>query len=242
MRRRGCFQGMPMALADRMAYPVHGDGRRPGGPGERDADVLDERDRAVCRGGGRAVGGRRLGGSGLAGSVVGSEPRPSGDRGSQSERWVGRWWERWTRRAASSSCGGLEPETPYTFRLRFESTDGCCAPGSASAQVSAPEYSEEFSVTTGAYTGPCRSGGKYLCLRSGRFELRADWTNPDQPGDFGAGTAVPVDISDESGLFWFFESGEHRVGDEGAGRQPIERSLLDVLRRAVGRGVLADVA
>ena len=97
---------------------------------------------------------------------------------------------------------GLEPETPYTFRLRFEPTPGV-AGRSVSAQAS-PEYSEEFSVTTGSYTGPCRSGGKYLCLRSGRFELRADWANPYQAGEFGTGTAVPVDISDESGLFWFF--------------------------------------
>lgn len=98
---------------------------------------------------------------------------------------------------------GLEPETPYTFRLRFESPDRAAA-RSASTQTSS-EYSEEFSVTTGSYTGPCRSGGKYLCLRDGRFELRAHWTNPDRAGDFGFGTAVPVDISDESGLFWFFE-------------------------------------
>ena len=97
---------------------------------------------------------------------------------------------------------GLEPDTPYTFRLRFESSDGV-AGRSASAQT-APEYSEEFSVTTGSYTGRCRQGGRYLCLRGGRFELRADWTNPDRAGDFGTGTAVPVDISDESGLFWFF--------------------------------------
>ena len=97
---------------------------------------------------------------------------------------------------------GLEPETPHTFRLRYESTPGVAA-RAASVQAST-EYSEEFSVTTGSYTGPCRSGGRYLCLRDGRFELRADWTNPDRAGDFGTGTAVPVDISDESGLFWFF--------------------------------------
>ena len=100
---------------------------------------------------------------------------------------------------------GLAPETPYTFRLRFEAPRGA-AGRSASVQAST-EYSEEFSVTTGSYTGPCRSGGQYLCLRSGRFELRADWTNPDQAGEFGTGTAVPVDISDESGLFWFFSPG-----------------------------------
>jgi len=97
---------------------------------------------------------------------------------------------------------GLAPETPHTFRLRFEAT------GAAARAVSfptAPEYSEEFSVTTGLYTGPCRTGPGYLCLRDGRFELRADWTNPDRAADFGAGTSAPVDVSDESGLFWFFD-------------------------------------
>lgn len=86
---------------------------------------------------------------------------------------------------------GLEPETPYTFRLRSGATD----------------YSPEASVTTGTFRGACREAADYLCLRDGRFEVRAHWSKPDVLEEFGAGTAVPVDISDESGLFWFFEPG-----------------------------------
>ena len=89
----------------------------------------------------------------------------------------------------STVVTGLEAETPYTFRLRAGSAD----------------YSEEVSVTTGAFEGVCREGSAYLCLRNRRFELRAHWSKPDNPGEYGAGTAVPVDVSDESGLFWFFE-------------------------------------
>lgn len=92
--------------------------------------------------------------------------------------------------AAGTTVGGLEPETPYTFRLRSGPAD----------------YSPEASVTTGAFEGACRQGADYLCLRDGRFEVRTHWSKPDVVEDFGAGTAVPVGISDESGLFWFFEA------------------------------------
>ena len=91
--------------------------------------------------------------------------------------------------AAGTTVVGLEPETPYTFRLRSGAAD----------------YSPEASVTTGAFQGACREGAGDLCLRDGRFEVRAHWSRPDVLEEFGAGTAVPVDISDESGLFWFFE-------------------------------------
>ena len=87
---------------------------------------------------------------------------------------------------------GLDAETPYTFRLRRPAEGGGI------------EYSEEASATTGAFGGPCRSGTGYLCLRERRFELQAHWTNPDTEGDFGGAAAVRAPISDESGLFWFF--------------------------------------
>jgi len=93
--------------------------------------------------------------------------------------------------AAAATVAGLESETPYTFRLR----------------AGAADYSPEASATTGAFGGACREGEDYLCLRDGRFEVRTHWSKPDVLEEFGAGTAVPVDISDESGLFWFFESG-----------------------------------
>ncbi|MCY3933096.1 MAG: hypothetical protein OXH70_15430 [Acidobacteria bacterium] len=102
------------------------------------------------------------------------------------------WMEVGTAQATTGGTmiAGLEAETPYTFRLRSGAAD----------------YSPEASVTTGAFRGACREGAGYLCLRDGRFEVRAHWSRPDVLEEFGAGTAVAVDISDESGLFWFFES------------------------------------
>ena len=104
------------------------------------------------------------------------------------------WVELATAEAAAGSVrvGGLETDTPYTFRL---------ATGTGGAR----EFSGEASATTGAFRDACRTGARYLCLRGGRFEVQAHWTNPDVPGDHGPGTAVPIDFSDESGLFWFFE-------------------------------------
>lgn len=93
---------------------------------------------------------------------------------------------------ASVRIDGLAAETPYTFRL-------------VAVSGGAPEYSELFSLTTGPPVEACRSGAPYLCLLDGRFEVRAHWSNPDRSGDFGKGTAVPVDSSDESGLFRFFD-------------------------------------
>ena len=90
--------------------------------------------------------------------------------------------------AGSARVSGLDRDTPYTFRLR----SGAEASGNASA-------------TTGDPVGDCRSGQRYLCLRQKRFEVRVHWSNPDRSGDNGAGAAVPVAISDESGLFWFFD-------------------------------------
>ncbi len=135
---------------------------------------------------------------------------PSGET-SVEVTWSGRWTDAargalriearnpangWIEMASAEPTAGgtvlvgLEPETPYTFRLRSGAAD----------------YSPEASVTTGAFRGACRQGADYLCLRDGRFEVRTHWSKPDVPEEFGAGTAVPVDVSDESGLFWFFES------------------------------------
>lgn len=85
---------------------------------------------------------------------------------------------------------GLRSDTPYTFRLRASGRRG-------------PEYSEEASATTGGYGGPCRADDNFLCLRQ-RFEVQVHWTDPDVAGNFGSGGAIQVAISDESGLFWFF--------------------------------------
>ena len=150
----------------------------------------------------------------LRGGTVPTEftAAPSGDSAIDL-KWSGRWAQRslglvsvegrnpesgWvelvTAEAAAGSVQvtGLKTDTPYTFRL---------ATGAGGAR----EFSQEASATTGAFRDACRSGGRYLCLRDGRFEVQAHWTNPDIVGDYGFGTGVPIDFSDESGLFWFFE-------------------------------------
>ncbi len=87
---------------------------------------------------------------------------------------------------------GLETGAPYTFRLRSERAGGGF------------EYSEQVSATTGTYGDACRVGEEFLCLRENRFEVQVHWKNNDRAGDYGIGRSVPVDVSDESGLFWFF--------------------------------------
>ena len=103
------------------------------------------------------------------------------------------WVELTTTRAATGSVriNGLMTDTPYTFRL-------------VSAVGDTRAFSGEVSATTGAFRDACRSGGRYLCLWGGRFEVQVHWSNRDMVGDHGVGTGVPIDFSDESGLFWFF--------------------------------------
>ncbi len=105
-------------------------------------------------------------------------------------------WQRLVTVAASEGqvrIDGLDAGAPYTFRLRAERADV----GS--------EYSEQVSATTGAYRGACREGGEqFLCLRDGRFEVQVHWTSATRFDDYGIGHSVPVEVSDESGLFWFF--------------------------------------
>ena len=111
------------------------------------------------------------------------------------------WKAGWAPAMTAGAAGGraivanLEAEAPYTFRLRTRS-DG----GKASA------WSDAISVTTGDVSGACRAGGRYLCLAKGRFEVQAHWNNHQKEGDFGTATAVPIDVSDESGMFWFFNN------------------------------------
>ncbi|MXX77101.1 MAG: hypothetical protein F4210_02260 [Holophagales bacterium] len=103
-------------------------------------------------------------------------------------------WAQVTTTAATDGrirIDGLRPETPYTFRLRADGRQGL-------------EHSEEASATTGGYSGPCRTGDSFLCLRQ-RFEVQVHWTDPDVAGNRGRGGAIPVPESDESGLFWFFD-------------------------------------
>lgn len=52
-------------------------------------------------------------------------------------------------------------------------------------------------------TGGCVSGPTTLCLGEGRFRVEVEWK--DFQGGEGPGTVVPGAVSEDSGLFWFFE-------------------------------------
>ncbi len=114
----------------------------------------------------------------------------------EARTWTAGWAQVTTADAAAgrAAVANLEAEAPYTFRLRTRS-DG---------KVSA--WSGEVSATTGAVSGACRTGQRYLCLAGGRFEVQAHWKNHLQEADFGIATSVPIEVSDETGMFWFFSS------------------------------------
>ena len=115
----------------------------------------------------------------------------------EARTWTAGWTQVTTADAAAgrATVANLEAEAPYTFRLRTRAGGG---------KTSA--WSEEISATTGDASGACRTGEQYLCLSEGRFEIQAHWKNHLEEGVFGAATAVPIDVSDESGMFWFFNS------------------------------------
>ncbi|HEX2641862.1 MAG TPA: fibronectin type III domain-containing protein [Thermoanaerobaculia bacterium] len=71
-------------------------------------------------------------------------------------------------------------------------------PGSAVAPVNAIELGDapNFTPATGAACAPGT-----LCLLGGRFQVEVTWQNG---GNSGVGT--PVALSDQSGMFWFFNS------------------------------------
>ena len=105
------------------------------------------------------------------------------------------WQELMTGISAASGkvrIEGLDKDEAYTLRLRRETAAGVA-------------YSDEIAAVADGWRGRCRGGARYMCLRDGRFEARVHWSNPDAAGDMGNGGAIETPISDESGLFWFFD-------------------------------------
>lgn len=84
--------------------------------------------------------------------------------------------------------------SPYTFRIRAINLAG-----------SSP-YSNLASATTTTGTGPCVPGATSLCLGGNRFRVEVQWRQAGVGAGRGAGTAVPLAGSDQTGLFWFFDA------------------------------------
>jgi|GEM_PF-3308654 len=95
----------------------------------------------------------------------------------------------------SAVVEGLEPASPYTFRVRAANAHGVSA------------WSEAASATTfgaGGATAPCVADAGTLCLLGGRFEVEVAWRNPREPFTHGTGAARTVPGSQRTGLFTFF--------------------------------------
>lgn len=80
-----------------------------------------------------------------------------------------------------------------------------------------PMTEEEIAVSPGVqaalkvlraedHLGPCVTSGQTLCLRDGRFSIAMGW---ETATDEGFGT--PVQLTNESGYFWFFNSANIEV-------------------------------
>ena len=66
----------------------------------------------------------------------------------------------------------------------------------------ASDYSPVASATTNASIGDCTESATTLCLNQNRFELTTSFATPQ--GASGDGQAI--EITDDTGYFWFFES------------------------------------
>ena len=80
----------------------------------------------------------------------------------EARTWKAGWAQVMTANATTgrATVANLEVEAPYTFRLRTRAGGG-----------KASAWSDEVSATTGDTAGACRSGGQFLCLSEGRFEI-----------------------------------------------------------------------
>lgn len=96
--------------------------------------------------------------------------------------------------ATAFDATGLTADTPYSFRVRAQSAAG-----------RSPFSNTAAATTAGGAGGPCVAGGQTLCLLSGRFKVTVQWRIP-QNGTHGPGMALPLEGSDQTGLFYFFDA------------------------------------
>lgn len=96
--------------------------------------------------------------------------------------------------ATTFDATGLAADTPYSFRVRAQNAAG-----------RSPFSNTAAATTAGGAGGACVAGGQNLCLLSGRFKVTVQWRIP-QNGTHGPGMALPLEGSDQTGLFYFFDA------------------------------------
>ena len=91
----------------------------------------------------------------------------------------------------AAAVSGLDPATPYDFRVRARNASGYSA------------YSNVASAATfGGPTGPCVIDSTTLCLSAGRFQVRGTYRT-SQPA---SGQAHVEALTPDTGYLWFFNS------------------------------------
>ncbi len=85
---------------------------------------------------------------------------------------------------------------PVLDAAAFDTCDAVFAPRAGELETPRPAAAARPSAASGA----CQADAETLCLRGGRFEVRAHWRAPQ--GTSGPARAVP--LTAETGAFWFF--------------------------------------
>jgi hypothetical protein len=85
---------------------------------------------------------------------------------------------------------GLAPSTTYFFRIKARNASGDSA------------YSNETSATTEPSTSTCVTSPTAMCLNGGRFRVEAAYRTAQGQ----SGQAHAVQLTDDSGYLWFFNS------------------------------------
>ncbi len=91
--------------------------------------------------------------------------------------------------SAAATVTGLTPATVYDFRVRARNAAGNSA------------YSNPAAASTFGPAAPCAASGETLCLNGNRFAVRSFFES-----GAGNGTAQVVELTPDTGYFWFFAS------------------------------------
>jgi hypothetical protein len=103
--------------------------------------------------------------------------------------------------SAGASVMNLDPDTPYTFRVRARNAAGSSAFSNLASATTDPDGGPP--PPPPPPSGDCTPNATTTCLNEGRFQVRVDWR--DFGNMTGPGQVVPFG-SDDSGLFYFFSA------------------------------------
>jgi hypothetical protein len=110
------------------------------------------------------------------------------------------------RLGTAGTCGGAPVSLPVTLApgqaLWLDARFSPTRPGSFSDTLRISGFTFDFSGTTTGTAGPCVPSATTLCVAGNRFAVTARWTT----GDGGSGDGQAVQLTPDTGYFWFFSA------------------------------------